>query len=138
MAHAPVQVLRAKGGEGNEAVEIGLLHATRQQDLKHVILIGDMPANSEDEMRTKRRGNGYSGTGYDSTVSVEHWKGSPFAEETTYDKEAAKLAAREVPVDTYYLNNRQPLVDNFGQITQMTGGVSTYLNVDGVDCAKFV
>ena len=53
-----MQVLRAKGGERNEAVEIGLLHATRQQDLRHVILIGDMPANSEVEVRQKRHGNG--------------------------------------------------------------------------------
>jgi hypothetical protein len=133
-----VQVLRAKGGERNEAVEIGLLHATRQQDLRHVILIGDMPANSEVEVRQKRHGNGYNGTGYDPTVSDAHWLGTPFEEVTTYDKEAAKLKEMGVPVDTYYINDGQALVKNFKEIASVTGGESKYLNVNGADCAKLL
>ena len=133
-----MQVLRAKGGEGNEAVEIGLLHATRQQDLRHVILIGDMPANLKDEVLKKRKGNGYNATGYDPTVSDAHWLGTPFEEVTTYDKEAAKLKEMEVPVDTYYINNRQPLVDNFKEIARLTGGESKYLDVNSEGCAKLL
>jgi hypothetical protein len=129
-------VLRAKGGEGNEAVEIGLLHATRQPDLRHVILIGDAPANSPDEMRCKRRGNGHTGPGYDSTVSPDHWRGTPFAEETTYNVQTAKLKAMGVPVDTFYLQERAK--DNFQAIARETGGECKDLNVNAASCGKML
>ncbi len=129
-------MLRAKGGEGNEAVEIGLLHATRQPDLRHVILIGDAPANSPGEMRSKRRGSGYDGPGYDPTVSPDHWRGTPFAEETTYDIQTAKLKAMGVPVDTFYLQERAK--DNFQAIARETGGEGKDLNVNAANCGKIL
>jgi uncharacterized phage infection (PIP) family protein YhgE len=43
----------ASGGQGNEAIEIGLWHANQQADVRRVILIGDAPGNTDKETADK-------------------------------------------------------------------------------------
>jgi hypothetical protein len=128
-----LQGLKAKGGEGNEAVEIGLAHATKQPDLKQVVLIGDAAANSQSDIEEKRGGvNGKAGFGYEPLVCKEYWIGTEYQEPTNYETEAHKLASLNPPVkvDAYYLVQRSVLKQNFGKIAEITGGKSEYLDVN--------
>ncbi|CAL6057006.1 Helicase-related_protein [Hexamita inflata] len=51
-----IDTIYSRDGEGNEAIEVGLAHAVSQIEngLKQVILIGDMPPNTKEEVRLKR------------------------------------------------------------------------------------
>ena len=42
------------GGWGAEAIEIEFFHATREKDLSQIILIGDAPPNTFEEVKYKR------------------------------------------------------------------------------------
>jgi hypothetical protein len=52
--------IRTSGGQGNEAIEIGLWHVNQQLKTKkvtQVILIGDFPPNTDEEVTKKKRRN---------------------------------------------------------------------------------
>ena len=49
--------IKPECGWGNEAIEIGLWHANNEnenQAISQIILIGDMPANTESEIKINR------------------------------------------------------------------------------------
>ena len=127
-----LQGVRAKGGEGNEAIEIGLGHASKQRDLKQVVLIGDARANTDAEVTAKRGGqNRNAGANYDPKVCDEYWKGTEYEIPTNYEKEARKLAGLKPPVvvDAYYLVNKPEIKKNFEEIATLTQGNHDFLDV---------
>lgn len=61
-----------------EAVEIAFLNANQEQDLSQIILIGDSPANTENEVKSKRNNSEYA------------WKNSNKYRNPTYYKNEIK------------------------------------------------
>ena len=53
-----MDTISPEGGWDNEAIEVGLWHAVNESEMQdsisQVILIGDAPANSQDEVTQKR------------------------------------------------------------------------------------
>jgi hypothetical protein len=62
LSHFLQSTLQIEGGEGNEAIEIGLWHANQEIlynkgiSLSMVIIIGDAPPNTLNEVKEKRKG----------------------------------------------------------------------------------
>ena len=93
--------ITTKGGLGNEAIEIGLWHANReantQESISQVILIGDAPPNTEEEV-TNRRATYCGGESY--------WKATQFSEPTTTAKQLENLQQKKIPVHTFFVARR--------------------------------
>jgi hypothetical protein len=76
--------ISCSGGEGNEAIEVGLQHAVYEAincgdvPLHQVFLIGDMPPNTMNEVKSKR-------------VSEKKWKGTNFENLVYWETELQKL-----------------------------------------------
>jgi len=108
------------GGWGNEAIEIGLWHAHNEhqkESISQVILIGDAPANSNDEVTSKRQ---YLGEDY--------WGKTKYAAKVFCMQEAQKLKNSNVPVHTFYV--AQKAKANFTQIATLTNGRCEFLDVN--------
>ncbi|CAF4780533.1 unnamed protein product, partial [Rotaria sp. Silwood1] len=103
-----------------EAIEIGLWHANQEnerENITQVILIGDAPPNTKDEVKEKR--NGFQET---------YWKGTKFSKPTYYQDELDKLKAHSIPVHAFFVEQRAETV--FKQIAQQTGGRGEMLNIN--------
>ena len=117
-----VSKITAKGGQGNEAIEIGLWHANNEVKnggVSQVILIGDSPANSELEVKMKRmwsHGNDY-------------WTKSKFRQKTHYKVELEKLKKKNIKVHAFYVDKSAKT--NFREIADYTGGQAEFLDVNG-------
>jgi hypothetical protein len=123
---------RVRGGQGNEAIEIGLQHCNREIEKMaasssdgstphiQVIMIGDAPANTPAEVQSKRAG-WFGGEA--------QWQGTDYAQSTTADVELRKLIDRHVPVHSYFVrqNRSKPYFEN---VAAQTGGSSGYLDVE--------
>ena len=111
--------IKAKGGWGNEAIEIGLWHANQQHALDpitQVILIGDAPPNTRKRVQSKRRKR-----------TEKYWKYTPFATPTSTDEELLKLVKYEVPVHAFYVNERAR--ESFEMMAAKTNGSCRSLDV---------
>lgn len=109
-----------EGGQGNEAVEIGLWHVCQEDAKCHVdqvLLIGDMPPNTAEEVAAKR--NGYS----------KGYSGTRFAASTFYKDETANLKQRGIVVNSFYVSGQCAEVA-FKEIACATGGKSQPLDVN--------
>jgi hypothetical protein len=113
-----MNTIHPDGGQGNEAVEIGLNYAVKEDSdekpLTQVLLIGDMRPNTKEEVATKRTGI--------------NWRGTPYETPTFYRDEVARLKAKGIPVHTFYLQPSAKAV--FEWIAAETGGKSSFLNID--------
>ena len=122
-----MDTIRPEGGMGNEAIEIGLQHAVHESELSgsisQVILIGDAPANSEAEVRTKRAAFGEA-----------YWKTTEFATSTFYEVELEKLDSKNIPVNAFYLEENAR--KNFEKISAATKGTCQSLNIRAGDGAE--
>eukprot|EP01061_Rhynchopus_euleeides_P022327 TRINITY_DN3636_c0_g1_i2.p1 TRINITY_DN3636_c0_g1~~TRINITY_DN3636_c0_g1_i2.p1 ORF type:complete len:2096 (+),score=647.50 TRINITY_DN3636_c0_g1_i2:904-6288(+) len=128
VAHRELEAFMAKvlAGGGtwrNEAIEIGLWHANRMADadegLHEVILIGDAPANTPDQVeigRSKFHGESY-------------WRTTPHAIRTTADEQARQLAAKGIPVHAFYVAFDDAVKTCFEGLAHKTGGQCGPLNV---------
>ena len=99
-------------------------HANSEDDkfgVSQVILIGDAPAKNRKQIVDYRRA--YSGE--------EYWRKSSFKEVTTWEEEAAKLKAKNIPVHCFYLHDGAK--ENFLQLSSMTGGKFESLNINSID-----
>eukprot|EP01087_Luapelamoeba_hula_P010439 TRINITY_DN276_c0_g1_i1.p1 TRINITY_DN276_c0_g1~~TRINITY_DN276_c0_g1_i1.p1 ORF type:complete len:2464 (-),score=305.43 TRINITY_DN276_c0_g1_i1:82-7473(-) len=90
------------GGDGPEAVELGLKAANDTPERTRVVLIGDAEPHLE--------GKGNVVAFHKHTL------------ETDYLAESEKLKASGVPVYSFYMNNNTTLVDTFTRISTITGG----------------
>ena len=115
-----------RGGWGNEAVEIGLYHANKQLDagLSQITVIGDMPANTEEEFISKmnRKGPAY-------------WN-KAFPGLTASAGQVQKIKAQGVPIHTMYLT--ESARSQFGQMSSQTGGKSHLLDVNDSNAAEML
>ncbi len=134
--------IRPDGGQGNEAVEIGLWHACEQshnRTINQVILIGDAPANNrsvrpeKDEVLFKRAGykqqRGVANLGGLLAKSGEdYWKDTPFRHPTDWEAETKRLADKGIPVRAFYVAPYAK--SNFEQIADRTKGDAKFLDVN--------
>jgi hypothetical protein len=115
-----MKTIGPEGGMGNEAIEIGLWHAAieseTQDSISQVILIGDYPANSQNEVTQKRT---YLGENY--------WKTTRFNQPTYYTSELKKLKDKNIPVHAFYLTPSAK--NNFVEIARETSGRCQELNI---------
>ena len=98
----------ASGGQGNEAIEIGLWHANQQADVRRVILIGDAAGNSDKETADKRAGFGNT-----------RWNKTSYETPTTVSAEVRKLAEKKIPIDCFYVLDRcKQAFESYAQATE--------------------
>jgi hypothetical protein len=116
-----------EGGLRNEAIEIGLWHAVNEREtqdsISQVILIGDAPANSQNEVTQKRTRSG-----------EKYWKSTRFNQPTHYTSELKKLKEKNIPVHTFYLTEKAK--NNFVEIAHETSGRCQELNIHSSDGAE--
>lgn len=109
-----------EGGQGNEAIEIGLWHANQLRQsgkLSQVIVIGDMPANTPNEVHQKRNGRGES-----------YWSHTQFSQATTDEEQLQQLIQAGIKVHCFYVKNNAQTC--FTSYAQRTGGQSAALDID--------
>ena len=114
--------IEVDGGMGPEAIEIGLWHAVKESEteegLSQVILIGDMPAQSEQAVinnRTRCFGENY-------------WSNSRFGKPTHYIEQLDKLISKQIKVHAFYLTEYAKT--NFAEIANKSGGHCQELNTN--------
>lgn len=112
--------IESDGGYGNEAIEIGLWHANRENErepITQVILIGDAPPNTKPEVESKR-----------NIFGKRYWTKTKFAQPTYYKDELEKLKLNSIPVHTFYVDTRAER--EFKSIASSTGGRSEMLDIN--------
>jgi hypothetical protein len=103
-----LQKTTASGGQGNEAIEIGLWHANQQADVRRVILIGDAPGNTDKETADRRAGFGSA-----------RWNNTSYETPTTVSAEVRKLAEKKIPIDCFYVLDRcKQAFESYAQATE--------------------
>jgi hypothetical protein len=109
------------GGLGNEAIEVGFWHVNNEiaagSKVSQVILIGDMPANTPDEVVTKRRKRG-----------EEYWNATRFQKAVFASSELKKIQEHGIPVHAF--NVHPSAAAMFQQTAAITGGTSCALDLD--------
>ena len=110
------------GGQGREAIEIGLWFANQEFDKAptiplQVMVIGDAAPNTLDEVRSRRKA-------YDASYN---WKNTPFCQEVYYETELDKLKQKNVKVFTFYVANGAK--EAFTKMTTEANGCS-YLDIN--------
>ncbi|KAL4489804.1 hypothetical protein ABPG72_022444 [Tetrahymena utriculariae] len=114
------------GGDYEEAVEIGLQHANKEnvnQALTAIILLADAPSKqmpSIQEYRGKYKGESY-------------WKTTKYAQITDYKQEMQKLKDKNIPIHCFYLHTGAK--SNFEEIAAFTGGKCEGLNIEAKDAS---
>lgn len=113
-----IDSIQCNGGMGNEAIELGFAHVNDELgkgDVSQVILIGDMPPNTREEVRLNRGC-------YD-----EYWRTTKYAVPTYYEDELAKMVAKEVAVHCFYVH---PAAEqSFEHIAGQSGGQCSELDI---------
>jgi len=118
--------ISASGGWGCEAAECGLWHVNEEirkhpdqvasKVVSQVILIGDMPPNTKDEVTKKRENKGES-----------YWKETQFKKPTYYEDELKQLVDNKVKIHTFYLRNAAQ--ETFQEMATKSGGECSYLDM---------
>jgi len=111
--------IKAEGGWGNEAIEVALSHANKQNEkekISQIILIGDAPANSPDDVAEKREDYG-----------EDYWETTKFAFKTNYINEVKALKENKIPVHSFYIHEKAK--HNFTEISNATGGKCASLDI---------
>jgi hypothetical protein len=107
-----LDTIRPDGGQGNEAVELGLAHAVLLHDsceegdqVSQIALIGDMPPNTVQEVTDKRASRGES-----------YWSQTKFAKPTSYEVELAKIIQRKIPIHCFCIGSSpRPIFSKIAQ-----------------------
>jgi hypothetical protein len=112
------------GGLGNEAIEVGFWHVNNEiaagSKVSQVILIGDMPANSPEEVVTNR-----------SYKKESYWRTTKFATPVHVATELAKIKEKGVPVHAFYVDPCAMVM--FEETARTTGGTSCALDLNSSD-----
>ena len=118
--------IQVSGGLGNEAVEIGFAHVNDELlsgDVSQVILIGDMPPNTREEVAAHRS-------------IYNHWEGTKYYMPTYFKDELEKMKSRAVVVHAFYVNSHA--MRKFESIAQMMGGTCSELDIDSPNGADML
>ncbi|CAL6013564.1 Helicase-related_protein [Hexamita inflata] len=120
-----IDTIYSRDGEGNEAIEVGLAHAVSQIEngLKQVILIGDMPPNTKEEVRRKR-----------ANLGEAYWSTTRFAYPTYFEDQLQILKQNNIPVHALYVCNSAQ--QQFGYIARETGGKCEELDINSAKGAE--
>lgn len=127
-----------EGGWGREAVEVGLWHCRqeiqRTPKVTQVLLIGDAPANTPDEVASKRASNHWK-QWVTGRKPKDYWSQDPrFANPTTSDAELAEIKKLGVPVHAYWVGAEDGWEKGyFQEVAARTGGHSGFLDVSAED-----
>ncbi|CAG9315953.1 unnamed protein product [Blepharisma stoltei] len=111
--------VRPEGGQGNEAIEVGLWHINKisQNDkISQVILIGDCPPNTIDNIAEKRG------------ARSSYWNSSKFSSVEYYERELAKIISKQIPINAFYVDNCAKV--KFEEIARLTKGQSGFLDIN--------
>lgn len=104
-----------RGATWAEAVEIGLWHANQENSkhpIKQVILIGDAPPKSVDEIKVSR-----------GILGEKYWNSTIFKTVTHYKDEIKILSSAGVKVHAFYVgSNEADVVSSFNEIASTTKG----------------
>ena len=104
--------IQSSGGQGNEAIEIGLWHVnyegSKGEGVTQAILIGDMPPNTQEEVHTKR--------------GSQDWSQTPYATPTFFRDEVNALSHREPPIPVHSFYVKSQAQEKFAEIATATGG----------------
>ncbi|CAF0744473.1 unnamed protein product [Adineta steineri] len=117
---AYMNTIKVEGGWGNEAIEIGLWHANKEnerENITQVILIGDAPPNTKVEVEKKR-----------AELGENYWQQTKFAQSTYYEDELAKLISNNIPVHAFYVE--QSAEATFRAIATKTKGRCEMLDIN--------
>ncbi|ETO06880.1 hypothetical protein RFI_30511 [Reticulomyxa filosa] len=152
----------AEHGMGNEAIEVGLAHVNREceiEEVSQVILIGDAPANTREEV-TKRRmtcslmqSNSVpkitqKKKGFLKVLKKKRMKKAPeseinywqntelFSNPTYYEDELLLLKKRGIPVHAFFVDTKAK--QNFEGIARITGGRCKDLDINSVKGADLL
>ncbi|CAF0828795.1 unnamed protein product [Adineta steineri] len=123
-----MNTIEVDGGWGNEAIEIGLWHANKEnerENITQVILIGDAPPNTEVEVKNKRAKNGEN-----------YWQQTKFAQSTYYEDELAKLISNNIPVHAFYVEKNAEAT--FRAIATKTEGRCEELDINSDSGAEML
>ena len=115
-----MNTIDVEGGMGNEAIEIGLWHANQEhlrEAISQVILIGDAPPNTIDEVKRRRENFGQT-----------YWKKTKFAEPTFYLNELERLIVENIPVHAFYVE--QLAEEKFREIAKRSHGRCELLDIN--------
>ena len=132
--------LHVRGGLGEEAIEVGLMHALsehQKRPIDQIIIIGDAPANSLSDIDLKRGGDGKS-------YGRDYWDAQrpPWAPSGIPKRDAAGMlqeiqAVKPVPLHCYWMAGRAK--DSFNAIAALTGGgTSQKLDVNSKEGAQLL
>ncbi|CAF3604842.1 unnamed protein product [Rotaria sp. Silwood1] len=123
-----MNTISPEGGMGTEAIEIGLWHAVQesesQDSISQVILIGDAPANSQEEVHRKR-----------GKLGEKYWKTTKLDKPTHYEVELKNLKDKNIPVHAFYLD--ESAKTNFQRIAGETGRCA-WLNIHSSEGAELL
>uniref|UniRef100_A0A7S3FZM2 VWFA domain-containing protein n=1 Tax=Palpitomonas bilix TaxID=652834 RepID=A0A7S3FZM2_9EUKA len=115
------------GGWGDEAIEVGLQHVNSLIEaglnISQVILIGDAPAQSEEESERKR----------ESQYGESYWESTQFAKMAKYEEEKSRIVSSDVPVHAFYLKERAKTC--FESLASSTNGLAAELDVNHPESA---
>ena len=90
-----------------------------------MILIGDAPANTQDDVKENRAGRG-----------EDYWKKTKFKDKTHYGKEVALLKQKGIPIHAFFVHTwAQP---NFEEMAKATGGRSAFLDINSSSGAELL
>ena len=112
-----MSAVNADYGMGNEAIEIGFWHVNQEKEageVSQVILIGDKPPNTRQEVTSKRSQTGFNG-------------GTNWAEGTYYEDELQHIIDAEIPVHAFYVNAHAKVA--FQDIAARTQGSTGELDI---------
>lgn len=112
--------IKATGGWGNEAIEIGLSYVNRElqrEPVTQVILIGDAPPNTRDEVKSKRE-----------QLGEDYWKNTKFANATYYEQELEELVSNKIPIHGFFVHTRAE--ESFNEIATKSSGRSAMLDIN--------
>ncbi|CAF1610759.1 unnamed protein product [Rotaria magnacalcarata] len=122
-----MNTISPEGGWGPEAIEIGLWHAVKESEMQNsisqIILIGDAPANTQQDVRQKRESFGEA-----------YWEKTRFSKPTYCRYELQKLKEKNIPVHSFYLTDYAK--DDFEKIARETRGRCEHLDIHSADGAE--
>ena len=118
---------QTSGGQGNEAIEIGLWHANQEYDLKpitQIMIIGDAAPNTENDVLTKRAGyvSGIFAGYVTGNKGENYWKNTPYHTPTFFGKELAELKGKNVKIHPFYVKASNSLKESFQQLANNSNG----------------
>ena len=93
-------------------------------ELQDLLIIGDAPPNSRDDVKEKRERRGET-----------YWSATKYSKPTYWEDEIKEIAARNIPVHAFYVDNSAK--KSFKQFSKMTSPNAncSYLNVNSKDGA---